>query len=135
MKSLLFALLLFFIAMGNAQECNESCPEYYDPVCGSDGVTYDNMCFLELADCLSEENITLAYPGVCKPDAQLLVPNCQPSMMEEDCNLNTYSPLCEVSGTTYNSLCHLCQAMYEEQKTRNSVYLIAHNGPCNSRKK
>lgn len=39
--------------------CNLGCPGNYDPVCGSDGVTYPNLCALEVADCLSDEDITL----------------------------------------------------------------------------
>lgn len=36
------------------------CPEYYDPVCGRDGQTYDNICYLSCA------NMEMAYPGPCR---------------------------------------------------------------------
>ena len=36
-------------------------------MCGSDGVTYSNSCFLELADCQNPHvKITLAHEGECK---------------------------------------------------------------------
>ena len=42
--------------------CN--CPEYYSPVCGSNGMTYDNDCF---AKC---DNTDIAYSGACKNACQ-----------------------------------------------------------------
>ena len=34
------------------EECDLACQLNYDPVCGSDGSTYNNMCALKAANCL-----------------------------------------------------------------------------------
>lgn len=66
-----FSLVLAVIAVAStsagrtvhassSKNCPSACPAVYQPVCGSDGVTYSNKCFLNIADCNSNSGITQA---------------------------------------------------------------------------
>ena len=52
-------------------EC-PTCNLHYTPVCGSDGVTYSNECFLRKASCDKEEEISVVSQGSCSKLFQML---------------------------------------------------------------
>ncbi|XP_060777415.1 tomoregulin-1b [Neoarius graeffei] len=49
--------------------CQFQCHEKYIPVCGSNGDTYQNECYLKQAACTQQRLVSLASPGPCDPDS------------------------------------------------------------------
>lgn len=48
------------IEMNDVAFVGEYCSDLYDPVCCSDGVTYDNLCLCRVAGASAE------YQGICR---------------------------------------------------------------------
>ena len=48
------------------KNCPEFCTEQYEPVCGSNGKTYSNLCKLNSEACQTRVSLRMAYRGECK---------------------------------------------------------------------
>ncbi|EDV20406.1 uncharacterized protein TRIADDRAFT_61048 [Trichoplax adhaerens] len=108
-----------------------------NPLCGSNGQTYSNICFIRLANCTSRYVINIAYrKGTCQQACQQ---SCKSSNSTKD-----NQPICASNGQTYSNQCQfqtaVCQAklkkiditkMYNGQCDHDTL-LCGHESKCKS---
>ena len=63
-KSMLKKIIYWYFFF-HYKECPSICTAEYDPVCGSDGLTYSNGCNLEVKKCMENPNLQVSSKGEC----------------------------------------------------------------------
>uniref|UniRef100_A0A8B9VHY7 Agrin n=1 Tax=Anas zonorhyncha TaxID=75864 RepID=A0A8B9VHY7_9AVES len=115
----------------------ENCPPKREPVCGDDGVTYDNECVMGRSGALRGLEIQKVRSGQCQ----------QQDKCKEECKFNgvclnrrgaarcscerischgAYRPLCARDGRTYGNECERQKAECQQK----APVPIKHSGPC-----
>ncbi|XP_036738492.2 agrin isoform X2 [Manis pentadactyla] len=91
--------------------CQRACSGPYDPVCGSDGLTYSSMCELEATACALGREIQVARRGPCDRCGQcrfgaLCEAETGRCVCPSEC-VASAQPVCGSDGRTYASECEL----------------------------
>ncbi|GLE07750.1 hypothetical protein PINS_up018381 [Pythium insidiosum] len=117
---------------GGAPPCGVDC----SPVCGSDGVTYQNYCWFKWTQvCGGSASLTPVARGPCKaPDSSWKPAKCEPgsgsSLNGTDCAM-MICPRSSACGTVCGSdgLGYADECSFRAAKCRNSSLVIV-KGPC-----
>ncbi|KAE8979663.1 hypothetical protein PF011_g22756 [Phytophthora fragariae] len=120
------------------EKCNPMCERVYDPICGSDGITYANLCLLEYAECRNP-SIKPFGAGKCPPHMQAARSASHPTTNNnggESCIPGpcpyTYAPVCGSDGQTHDNLCLFANARCQHPL---NALTVAHDGECDAETK
>ncbi|OWY95318.1 protease inhibitor Epi10 [Phytophthora megakarya] len=119
-----FALGLVLVAVAIASttadvdKCSFGCLDVYEPVCGSNGETYSNSCYLRLASCQSNNAITQTSDGECASLPTSTAPSTKASTDNStsggvdcpDACPDEYDPVTDENGVEYPNECSMIAA-------------------------
>ncbi|XP_009891786.1 PREDICTED: double-headed protease inhibitor, submandibular gland-like [Charadrius vociferus] len=85
-----------------------ACPRNYEPVCGTNGVTYPNECSL-CKEIFRNRALDKKHDGRCvKLDCTGFLRSGNGAAIP--CTMD-YTPICGTNGVTYRNKCHFCSAV------------------------
>uniref|UniRef100_A0A3Q3QEC3 Agrin n=1 Tax=Monopterus albus TaxID=43700 RepID=A0A3Q3QEC3_MONAL len=91
--------------------CASECVESHQPVCGSDGTTYNSECELHVRACKEQMDLHVVSQGECKTCGSSVCAwgaRCVQNKCEcPPCSGEAFSPVCGSDGTTYENKCEL----------------------------
>jgi len=117
MLAFIAVLLPVAILGAPANDCPRACGYNSEPICGSNGITYDNQCEFDKArDCDGLNDLQRANDGACVEEKK----DCR-----KVCGYNS-EPTCGSNGITYDNQCEFenardCDGLNDLQKANNGA--------------
>jgi len=113
--------VLFGVTYG--QSCSGRCGSRGPAVCGTDGKTYKNSCYLKCLN--SHHHVLLAHSGACTSIDTYTNTNCDQICNDEE----GQTRYCLSNGKTYDSMCDVQNAKCAAAK-KNHHLSVVHKGGC-----
>ncbi|KAI9555274.1 hypothetical protein GHT06_017789 [Daphnia sinensis] len=117
------------------------CGGEWDPVCGSDGVTYTNPCRLRYESCRNNKSLSIVYKGLCNGCDKKrcdFYATCETDELgraecvcPKACSKLANAEVCGTDGITYRNECELKLAACRNQQ----FIVVASKGDCDLCKK
>ncbi|KAF0684840.1 Aste57867_23185 [Aphanomyces stellatus] len=108
--------------------CPDACIEVLDPVCGTDGKTYDNECFMNMIACRKNIHVTVDYHDECDGRTKK-VAHSRPHDATSKCVVGCheiFQPVCGSDGHTYENECTL----HRDACLKNVKITVVRQGDC-----
>ncbi|KAM3719107.1 Agrin [Dirofilaria immitis] len=118
--------------------CSQQCSMYSDPVCATDGNTYENECLMSVSSCRHDSEVMIYHKGRCKENNPCKLVHCsdvETCHIQENgtaiCKCIQYcppvtKPICSINGKTYENEC----VMRRSACMSNMYDAVRHIGPC-----